>query len=126
MIIDFCILLIGLTLLLYSAEKMIVSADIIAKKYKLSPVLIGLTIVAFGTSAPEIVITLFAATKVVPATDAITGNIIGSNVANILLILGTSALFFNINLDKIGNKDIVYLIAISPVSYTHLTLPTKA
>ena len=113
MIIDFCILLIGLTLLLYSAEKMIVSADIIAKKYKLSPVLIGLTIVAFGTSAPEIVITLFAATKVVPATDAITGNIIGSNVANILLILGTSALFFNINLDKIGNKDIVYLIAIS-------------
>ena len=112
MIIDFCILLIGLTLLLYSAEKMIVSADIIAKKYKLSPVLIGLTIVAFGTSAPEIVITLFAATKVVPATDAITGNIIGSNVANILLILGTSALFFNINLDKIGNKDIVYLLSL--------------
>lgn len=113
MIIDFCILLIGLTLLLYSAEKMIVSADTIAKKFKLSPVLIGLTIVAFGTSAPEIVITLFAATKAIPATDAITGNIIGSNVANILLILGTSALFFNINLDKIGTKDIVYLITIS-------------
>ena len=90
MFIDFCILLIGLSLLLYSADKMIESADAIAKKFNLSPVLIGLTIVAFGTSAPELVITLFAATKIVPATDAITGNIIGS------------------------------------VSYTHLTLPTKA
>ena len=113
MFIDFCILLIGLSLLLYSADKMIESADAIAKKFNLSPVLIGLTIVAFGTSAPELVITLFAATKIVPATDAITGNIIGSNIANILLILGTSAFFFKINLDKLGTKDIIFLLLIS-------------
>ena len=110
MFIDFCILLIGLSLLLYSADQMIESADAIAKKFNLSPVLIGLTIVAFGTSAPELVITLFAATKIVPATDAITGNIIGSNIANILLILGTSAFFFKINLDKLGTKDIICLL----------------
>ena len=113
MFIDFCILLIGLSLLLYSADKMIESADAIAKKFNLSPVLIGLTIVAFGTSAPELVITLFAATKIVPATDAITGNIIGSNIANILLILGTSAFFFKINLDKLCTKDIIFLLLIS-------------
>ena len=113
MFIDFCILLIGLSLLLYSADKMIESADAIAKKFNLSPVLIGLTIVAFGTSAPELVITLFAATKIVPATDAITGNIIGSNIANILLILGTSAFFFKISLDKLGTKDIIFLLLIS-------------
>ena len=92
---------------------MIESADAIAKKFNLSPVLIGLTIVAFGTSAPELVITLFAATKIVPATDAITGNIIGSNIANILLILGTSAFFFKIDLDKLGTKDIIFLLVIS-------------
>ena len=52
MFIDILILLIGLVLLLYSADVMINSSDLIAKKFKLSPILIGLTIVAFGTSAP--------------------------------------------------------------------------
>ena len=109
MFIDFCILLIGLSLLLYSADKMIESADAIAKKFNLSPVLIGLTIVAFGTSAPELVITLFAATKIVPATDAITGNIIGSNIANILLILGVVSILQPIIFsEKKGQKKLPY------------------
>ena len=81
MFVDILILLIGLVLLLYSADMMIGSSDLIAKKFQLSPILIGLTIVAFGTSAPELVITLFAASKEIPATDAIIGNIIDSNIA---------------------------------------------
>ena len=113
MFVDILILLIGLALLLYSADMMIGSSDLIAKKFQLSPILIGLTIVAFGTSAPELVITLFAAFKEIPATDAIIGNIIGSNIANILLILGTSSLFFKIDLSNIGLKNISFLLILT-------------
>jgi cation:H+ antiporter len=113
MFVDILILLVGLVLLLYSADMMINSSDSIAKKFQLSPILIGLTIVAFGTSAPELVITLFAAFKEIPATDAIIGNIIGSNIANILLILGTASLFFKIDLSNIGLKDNSFLIILT-------------
>ena len=113
MFVDILILLIGLVLLLYSADVMINSSDLIAKKFKLSPILIGLTIVAFGTSAPELVITLFAAFREIPATDAIIGNIIGSNIANILLILGTASLFFKIDLSSIGLKDNIFLLILT-------------
>ena len=113
MFVDILILLIGLALLLYSADMMINSSDSIAKKFQLSPILIGLTIVAFGTSAPELVITLFAAFKEIPATDAIIGNIIGSNIANILLILGTASLFFKIDLSNIGLKDNSFLLILT-------------
>jgi cation:H+ antiporter len=113
MFVDILILLIGLVLLLYSTDMMIGSSDLIAKKFQLSPILIGLTIVAFGTSAPELVITLFAAFKEIPATDAIIGNIIGSNIANILLILGTASLFFKIDLSNIGLKDNIFLLILT-------------
>ena len=113
MFVDILILLIGLALLLYSADVMINSSDLIAKKFQLSPILIGLTIVAFGTSAPELVITLFAAFKEIPATDAIIGNIIGSNIANILLILGTASLFLKIDLSSIGLKDNIFLLILT-------------
>ena len=113
MILNIIILLIGLTLLLYSTDKMIHSADLIAKKFSLPPVLIGLTIVALGTSAPELVITLIAATKTVPASGAIVGNVIGSNIANILLVLGASAFLFKIDLSKIRYKDNIYLFIIT-------------
>ena len=113
MILNIIILLIGLTLLLYSADQMIHNADLIAKKFSLPPVLIGLTIIALGTSAPELVITLIAATKTVPASGAIVGNIIGSNIANILLVLGASAFFFRIDLSKIRYKDNIYLFIIT-------------
>tara|TARA_X000000368_G_scaffold377593_1_gene331367 strand:- start:1206 stop:2075 length:870 start_codon:yes stop_codon:yes gene_type:complete len=92
---------------------MIHNADLIAKKFSLPPVLIGLTIIALGTSAPELVITLIAATKTVPASGAIVGNVIGSNIANILLVLGASAFFFKIDLSKIRYKDNIYLFIIT-------------
>ena len=113
MILNILILLIGLSLLLYSADKMINSADLIAKKFSLPPILIGLTIIAFGTSAPELVVTIIAASKTIPATDAIIGNVIGSNIANILLVLGVSSFFFKIDLSKIRYKDNIYLLIIT-------------
>ena len=113
MVLNILILLIGLSLLLYSADQMISSADLIAKKFSLPPILIGLTIIAFGTSAPELVVTIIAASKTIPATDAIIGNIIGSNIANILLVLGVSSFFFKIDLSKIRYKDNIYLLIIT-------------
>ena len=113
MILNILILLIGLSLLLYSADKMISSADVIAKKFSLPPILIGLTIIAFGTSAPELVVTIIAASKTIPATDAVVGNVIGSNIANILLVLGVSSFFFKIDLSKIRYKDNIYLLIIT-------------
>ena len=113
MFVDILILLVGLVLLLYSADVMINSSDSIAKKFQLSPILVGLTIVAFGTSAPELVITLLAAFREIPATDAIIGNIIGSNIANVLLIFGTASLFFKIDLSNIGLKDNIFLLILT-------------
>tara|TARA_B100000953_G_scaffold105106_1_gene86105 strand:- start:95 stop:964 length:870 start_codon:yes stop_codon:yes gene_type:complete len=92
---------------------MIGSADLIAKKFSLPPILIGLTIIAFGTSAPELVVTIIAASKTIPASDAIVGNVIGSNIANILLVLGVSSFFFRIDLGKIRYKDNIYLFVIT-------------
>ena len=113
MIISFTTIIIGLLLLLYSADKMITFSDTIAKEFSLPPILIGLTIVAFGTSAPELVITIVASIKSIPATDAIVGNVIGSNIANLILILGVSALFFKIDLGRIKLATNLYLFLIT-------------
>ena len=108
MITSSILIIFGLLLLLYCADRMIMFADIIAKEFSLSPILIGLTIVAFGTSAPELVITIVASLKDIPVTDAIIGNVIGSNIANLILILGVSAIFFKIDLGKIKNATNAY------------------
>jgi len=111
--VDIIILIFGLSLLLYSADKVVFYADKIAKYHNLSPLLIGLTIVAFGTSAPELIITIFAALNTPPSTDAIIGNVIGSNIANILLILGCGGLFFKLDFQNLNKKDTIYLSIIS-------------
>ena len=113
MITNSILVIFGLLLLLYCADRIIIFADSIAKEFSLSPILIGLTIVAFGTSAPELVITIVASLKDIPVTDAIIGNVIGSNVANLVLILGVSALFFNIDLGQIKNATNAFLFFIT-------------
>jgi len=113
MIFNITFLLIGLTLLLYSADKVVDYSDRIAKFHNISPVIIGLTLVAFGTSAPELVITIIASLNAPPNTDAIIGNVIGSNVANIFLILGLAGIFFNIDLKQLSIKDNNFFLIIS-------------
>jgi len=113
MILNILILLFGLVVLLYSADKVVLYSDKIAKYHNLSPLLIGLTIVAFGTSAPELIITIFAALNNPPNINAITGNVIGSNIANILLILGCGGLFFKLDFKNLNKQDVVYLSVIS-------------
>lgn len=90
------ILLVGLgALLLYAGgEALVRSATQLARLWGMSPLLIGLTVVAFGTSTPELAATLIAALR--GESEIAIGNVVGSNIANLGLILGASALIFPI------------------------------
>ncbi|MEQ8227394.1 MAG: calcium/sodium antiporter [Rhodospirillales bacterium] len=83
-------LLIGLVILVGAAEVMIRGAVGLARIFGLSPMLIGMTVIALGTSAPELVVSLDAALSGNPGIA--TGNVVGSNIANILLIVGAAAI----------------------------------
>jgi cation:H+ antiporter len=87
--IEYLLFALGIFLLLKGADFLIDGAGALARKLNVSSLLIGLTIVAFGTSLPELVVTILAALK--GESDIIFGNIIGSNIANILLIMGVAA-----------------------------------
>lgn len=80
----------GLCLLFFGGEYLVKGASAVARRFSLSPMLIGLTIVGFGTSTPELLVSVQAALEDKPGIAI--GNILGSNIANILLILGISAL----------------------------------
>ena len=82
----------GLILLVIGAEALVRGAVSIAQRLAISPLLIGLTLVGFGTSAPEFAASLHAA--LVGAPGIAIGNVVGSNICNILLVLGLSALVF--------------------------------
>ena len=83
-------ILIGLPLLLWSADKFVGGAAVVAKHFGLSPILIGMLIIGFGTSAPEIIVSIIAAME--QSSGIALGNAYGSNIANIALILGITAL----------------------------------
>jgi cation:H+ antiporter len=82
----------GFVLLVYGANYLVDASASIAKKYGVSNLVIGLTIVALGTSAPELVVNLIASFQ--DAADVAMGNILGSNISNIFLILGISAIIY--------------------------------
>ncbi|MEM6461925.1 MAG: calcium/sodium antiporter [Pseudomonadota bacterium] len=88
--VSFAILIAGLTLLLFAGDYLVRGAVALAEKLGISPLVIGLTIVAFGTSAPELVVSLKAAYS--GAYGVAIGNVVGSNIANVLLVLGAPAL----------------------------------
>ncbi len=85
---------IGFVLLLAGGEYLVRGSVAVARRLGLSPMLIGLTLVGFGTSTPELVASVNAAMKGAPALAI--GNVVGSNIANILLVLGASALLLPI------------------------------
>ena len=84
------LLLAGLTMLLVGGASLVRGASGIAETYGISPLVVGLTVVAFGTSAPELVVNVLGAIN--GETDIAFGNIAGSNLANLGLVLGTAAL----------------------------------
>ncbi len=86
------LLVAGLILLLVSGKFLVESSVIIARQFKIPSSIIGLTIVAFGTSAPELLVSIQAA--VLGHPDMAVGNVIGSNISNILLVLGLTTVIF--------------------------------
>ena len=100
----------GIAILWRAADEFVTGAARLAVVLKLSPVIVGAVIVGFGTSAPEMLVSAIAAAG--GDNDVGVGNIIGSNIANLSLILGAAAFVLPI---AIGS---------GAVSYTHLTLPT--
>ncbi len=90
MLMQVLMFVLGLAALVVGAEVMVRGASRLAVSWGISPLVVGLTVVAFGTSAPEMAVSIDAALS--GSSDLAIGNVIGSNVANILLILGISAL----------------------------------
>lgn len=85
----YILFVVGFVLLIKGADLLVDGAASVAKKFNISSIVIGLTIVAFGTSAPEFVVNIFASVK--GNSEIAIGNILGSNIANIFLILGVAA-----------------------------------
>lgn len=97
-ILSILLLLVGFVLLIKGADFFVDGAVSIANNFKMPKVLVGLTIVAFGTSAPELAVSLQALAS--GSTDMVLGNVIGSNIINILLILGLAALIRPLRIRK--------------------------
>jgi len=95
---DLLLLLLGFFPLIYGANILVDSASSLAKKLNIPNIVIGLTVVALGTSAPEIVVNTFA--SISGKNEIVLGNVIGSNLFNILVILGISAIIYPIAMRK--------------------------
>jgi cation:H+ antiporter len=98
MIISILIIIIGFVLLIKGADWMVIGASALAKKYNVSDLVIGLTIVSFGTSAPELVVNSVASFK--HHSDIVFGNVLGSNIVNLFLILGVTGLVYPITVQS--------------------------
>ncbi len=94
---DYLFLLAGLVGLFFGGEALVRGSVGIARRMAIPPLLIGLTVVGFGTSTPELLVSIDAAWRGAP--DIALGNIVGSNIANILLIIGLSALVWPIKIN---------------------------
>lgn len=113
MLISFLMLFFGIFILVYSGNKMVESAASLAKSLGVSGLIIGLTIVAFGTSSPELVVGVRSVTTGVG--ELASANVIGSNIANVLLALGIPATIIAIPTNTIGvarNASIALLASI--------------
>lgn len=88
----------GFFLVIYGANYLVDGAASLAKKFNVSNIVIGLTVVAFGTSAPELVVTVVASME--GNNDIALGNVVGSNILNVLLILGISSIVYPLTVHK--------------------------
>lgn len=112
MILNILLLIVGFILLIKGADIFVDGASSTAQNFKVSKMLIGLTIVAFGTSAPEFAVSMSALAS--GSTDMVLGNVIGSNILNILLILGVAAVIRPIEIkDNTVKKELPLTLLIS-------------
>ena len=104
--------LVGFVLLYFGAEWLVKGSSSLARSLGVTPIVIGLTVVAFGTSAPELVVSLIS--SIMGKSMIAVGNVVGSNICNIALILGLAALFNPIKSDpSVIRRDIPIMLGIS-------------
>jgi len=109
-------ILTGLMILVWGADRFVLGAAALAHNLGISPLLIGLTVVGFGTSAPEILIAAIAALNGSPGIAI--GNALGSNIANIALILGATAVFMPLTMRSgMLRREYPLLVAVSIAAY---------
>lgn len=115
-ILDALILLaVGLCLLVWSADRLVYGSAAIAKNVGISPLVIGMTILAMGSSAPEMVVSATAALS--GKTDTAVGNVLGSNIANIALILGLTALIKPLSISSgILKRELPIMLGVTIIS----------
>lgn len=109
----FSLLIIGFVFLIKGADFFVLSSSSMARKHNISPLIIGLTLVAFGTSLPELAVSFVASLTVQPGmtADIALGNVVGSNIVNITLILGLTALVKSVPVSPTMHKrEFPYLI----------------
>ena len=111
----------GTILLYFGADYLILGSKSIASKFKIPPIVVGITLVAFGTSLPELIVSIIATLK--GESEIVIGNVVGSNIANIGLVLGVTAIFTPIvfSFKKIS-LDLYFLIVITflPLLFIYL------
>lgn len=108
-VLPYILLVVGFVFLIKGADFFVDGSCSIAKKLKVPDIIVGLTIVAMGTSAPELAVSVSAA--IGGSADIAVGNAVGSNILNILIILGLSALIVPLNVDSsMFKRDIPFLL----------------
>lgn len=112
MLLNIILCCVGFLLLYYGAEWLVKGSSSLARSFGVSPLVIGLTIVAFGTSAPELVVSVIA--SIGDKSMIAVGNVVGSNICNIALVLGMAALFQPIRSDQsVIRRDIPIMLGVS-------------
>ena len=117
---EYIILIISLVGIVFGADFLVAGAVSIARKYKVSDFVIGAAIVGVGTSMPELVVSFIGALQ--GNADVAIGNVVGSNIFNVLGILGLTAVFFPVAVDKANMKFEILLCIIASVLLTVLAL----
>lgn len=106
------LLIVGLVLLVWSADKLVFGSAALARNVGISPLVIGMTILAMGSSAPEMMVSATAAWE--GKTDTAVGNVLGSNIANIALILGITALIKPLSISSaVIRRELPLMIAVT-------------
>lgn len=112
LILQFVLLAVGFVFLIKGADWLVEGASSVASNFKVSKLLIGLTIVAFGTGAPELAVSF--SSLINGSTDILIGNVIGSNIINVLLLIGIAAVIHPIKVKKATvSKELPLLLLIS-------------
>lgn len=117
MILDIGLLLVGMGVVVFSADKMVVASAGLASRWGISPVIVGAVIIGFGSSLPELLVSLVALDQP-NGLDLAIGNAVGSNIANISLVLAISVIFYPFSgqrkiVSREGRLMVVALLAVS-------------